>query len=187
MAPDVARGDPARLELIPRLGDQDPTIERLALGIADALTDPDPSASVYADYLARAFAIRLLRTHSTRAGPAGGASPGGGGLTRAQLARAVECMEAGLAGPLSLDSIAATAGLSPAHFARRFKASTGEAPHQHLLRLRLARAKRLLRESDRSIAQIAYECGFSHQEHMTRFFGRLTGTTPAAYRRAARS
>lgn len=109
-----------------------------------------------------------------------------GGLTRAQLARAVEAMEANLAGPLSLPEIAAAAGLSPAHFARRFKASLGVAPHRHLLRLRLERAKRLLRDTDRSVAQIAFECGFSHQEHMTRFFGRLAGTTPAAYRRAVR-
>jgi hypothetical protein len=42
----------------------------------------------------------------------------------------------------------------------------------------LERAKRLLRETDRSIAQIAFECGFSHQEYMTRFFGQLAGTTP---------
>lgn len=185
VAAELARGDPARIELVPRLGDQDPLIEHLALGIREALTDPDPDpgAAVYAGQLACALGARLLRAHSDRAvRPA----PPPGGLTRGQLARAVDAMEASLAGPLSLPEIAAAAGLSPAHFARRFKASLGVAPHQHLLRQRLERAKRLLRETDRSVAQIAFECGFSHQEHMTRFFGRIVGATPAAFRRKAR-
>ena len=184
MAADLTRGDPAHVELVPRLGGGDPLIEHLALGIRGALTDPDPGAAVYADQLARALGARLLRAHSDRVVRPVASSPGN--LTRAQLGGAVEAMEAGLAGPLSLAEIAAAAGLSPAHFARRFKASLGIAPHRHLLRLRLERAKRLLRETDRSVAQVAFECGFSHQEHMTRFFGRLVGTTPAAFRRAAR-
>lgn len=184
VAADLARGDPARVELVPRLGDRDPLIEHLALGIREALTDPDPSAAVYADQLARTLGARLLRAHSNSVLQP--AAPPRGGLTRAQLARTVDIMEAGIAGPLSLPEIAAAAGLSPAHFARRFKASLGVAPHQHLLRLRLERAKRLLRDTDRSVAQVAFECGFSHQEHMTRFFGRRLGTTPAAFRRVTR-
>jgi AraC family transcriptional regulator len=108
-------------------------------------------------------------------------------LTRTQLARAIEFMDANLAERLALGDIAGAVGLSPAHFIRQFKARTGMAPHQYLVRLRLERAKRLLRETDSSIAQIAFECGFSHQEHMTRFFGQLAGTTPAVFRRAVRA
>lgn len=182
--PNSARGDPARIELAPRLGNPDSLIEHLARGICEALTDPDPGAAVYADHLARAFGARLLRAHSNRVQqPAG---PPRGGLTRAQVARAVEFMDANLAGPLSLREIAGAAGLSPAHFIRQSNATLGLSPHQYLLRLRLERARHLLRETDRSIAQIAFECGFSHQEHMMRFFGRFAGTTPAAFRRTAR-
>jgi AraC family transcriptional regulator len=108
-------------------------------------------------------------------------------LTRTQLARAIEFMDANLAERLALGEIAGAVGLSPAHFIRQFKVSKGVAPHKYLLRLRLERAKRLLRETDRSIAQIAFECGFSHQEHMTRFFGQLAGTTPAVFRRTVRA
>jgi AraC family transcriptional regulator len=96
-------------------------------------------------------------------------------------------MEANLARPLSLADLAAAAGLSQTHFARRFKATTGSAPHQHVMRLRLQRAQRLLRETPRSIAQVAFECGFAHQGHLTRVFNRLAGVTPAAFRRATRS
>ncbi|MGD0719926.1 MAG: helix-turn-helix domain-containing protein [Roseiarcus sp.] len=172
--------------LTPRLGDQDPLIERLALNIRGALGDADPSASVYVDYLARALSAHLLRAHSSWDGRTGEARPAGE-LSRAQLDRVVDCMEANLARPLSLADLAAAAGLSQTHFARRFKATTGSAPHQHVMRLRLQRAQRLLRETPRSIAQVAFECGFAHQGHLTRVFNRLAGVTPAAFRRATRS
>ena len=186
VAAELLGGDPARVELVSRLGNHDPLIEQLALGIREALMAPDdPGSAVYADQLARALGARLLRAHSNRTPQP--PEPPRGGLTRTQLARAIECMDANLDERLSLVEIAGAVGLSPAHFIRQFKASTGMAPHKYLVRLRLERAKRLLRETDRSIAQIAYECGFSHQEHMTRFFGRLAGTTPAAFRRAMRA
>lgn len=180
-----ARGDPALVELVPRLGDRDPLLEHLALSMREALTDPDPGTALYADELARMFGVRLLHSHSNRG--LHPFKPPKAGLTRAQLTRAIEFMEACLSKQFSVAELAAAAGLSPAHFIRQFKASLGIAPHQYLLRLRLDRAKRLLRETDCSIAQIAFECGFSHQEHMTRFFSRLVGTTPATFRRAARS
>ncbi|HEY4925182.1 MAG TPA: AraC family transcriptional regulator [Roseiarcus sp.] len=179
-----ARAD--AMKLAPRLGDQDPLIERLALNIRDALGDPDPSASVYVDYLSRALGAHLLRAHSSYNGRA--SEPRApGALTRAQLDRVVDCMDANLTDTLTLADLASAAGLSPTHFARRFKATTGAAPHQHVMRLRLQRAQRLLRETPRSIAQVAFECGFAHQGHLTRVFTRLAGITPAAFRRAAHS
>jgi AraC family transcriptional regulator len=174
------------MRLVPRLGDQDPLIERLALNIRNALSDADPSASVYVDYLARALGAHLLRAHSSYDGRAAEVRTPGA-LTRAQLDRVVDYMDAHLTRPLSLADLAEAASLSPTHFARRFKATTGAAPHQHLMRLRLQRAQRLLRETPRSIAQVAFECGFAHQGHLTRVFTRLGGITPAAFRRAAHS
>jgi AraC family transcriptional regulator len=185
IAADLLGGDPAGIELVPRLGAHDPLIEQLGLGIREALTAPDPASAVYADQLARTLGTRLLRAHSNRIPQH--AEPPRGGLTRTQLARAVEFMDANLAERLTLDGIAGAVGLSPAHFIRRFKVSTGMAPHKYLVRLRLERAKRLLRETDYSIAQIAFDCGFCHQEHMTRSFGQLAGTTPALFRRAMRT
>jgi AraC family transcriptional regulator len=185
VADDLFGARAREMKLAPRLGDQDPLIERLALNIRGALGDPDPSASVYVDYLARALGAHLLRAHSSYGGRSPEARPPGQ-LTRAQLDRVVDCMEANLARTLTLADLADAAGLSPTHFARRFKATTGAAPHQHVMRLRLQRAQRLLRETPRSIAQVAFECGFSHQGHLTRVFARLAGVTPAAFRRASR-
>jgi AraC family transcriptional regulator len=184
MAAELVSGDPAQVELVPRVGYQDSLIEQLVLGIREAVTIPDPASAVYADQLARMLGARLIRAHSNRSPQQ--AEPPRSGLTRTQLERAIEFMDANLPERLSLEEIAGAVGLSPGHFTRQFKASVGMAPHKHLIRLRLERAKRLLRETDRSIAQIALECGFPHREHMTHFFARFAGTTPAVFRRAVR-
>jgi AraC family transcriptional regulator len=185
VAAELLGGDPARIELVPRIGNHDPLIEQLALDIREILTDPDPASAVYADQLARTLGARLLYAHSNCIPHH--AEPPRGGLTYTQLARAIEFMDANVAERLTLGEIAGAVGLSPAHFMRQFKISTRMGPHKYLVRLRMERAKRLLRETDRSIAQIAFECGFCNQEHMTRFFGQLAGATPAAFRRAVRT
>jgi AraC family transcriptional regulator len=93
-------------------------------------------------------------------------------------------MEQRLAEPLPLADLAAVAGLGVSQFARRFKTSTGEAPHQFLMGLRVEQACRLLRTGPTPIAEVAAVCGFSHQEHLTRVMRLRLGTTPAAIRRA---
>jgi AraC family transcriptional regulator len=93
-------------------------------------------------------------------------------------------MEQRLAEPLPISDLAAAASLSVSQFTRQFRASTGESPHQHLLRLRLDQACRLLRTGTSSIGEVAVSCGFSHQEHLTRVMRARLGTTPAAVRRA---
>jgi AraC family transcriptional regulator len=170
------------LTIIPRLGERDLLIERLALGVREALTEEDPAAGVYVDYLSRALAARLLREHSNHAPSR--SEPLKGGLTPAQIALVTDFLEAHLDQPLALADIAGACGLSPTHFARRFKAAMGVPPHQHLMKLRVERAKRLL-QGALPIVEVALACGFAHQEHLTRIFRRMTGMTPASFRRAA--
>jgi AraC family transcriptional regulator len=134
-------------------------------------------------YIARLLAAHLLRKHSSTSGDTGAPI---GGLTRAQVERAIDYMETNLSEPLSLADVANASGLSPSHFARRFKSATGAPPHQYLMAMRVERAKRLLMQRE-PIAEIALACGFTHQEHLTRIFRRLTGATPASFRRAAQS
>jgi AraC family transcriptional regulator len=171
------------LALTPKLGDRDQLIERLALGVREALTDDDPAAGVYVDYLSRALAARLLREHSNCA-PERMAPKGG--LTASQMAVASDFMEAHLDRPLALADIASACGLSPTHFARRFRVTAGAPPHQFLMQLRVERAKRLL-QGAMPIAEVALASGFAHQEHLTRVFRNLTGLTPANFRRTAQS
>lgn len=182
VAGDLVAGDPAHVEILPRFGDSDPLIERLMLGVRDVLYDDDPSTTVYVDYLARAIIAHLIRRHSPVASVRNAArrSTQKGGR---QIGKAIDFMEANLERSLDLLTIAETTGLSPSHFARRFRATVGRAPHQHLMQIRLDRAKRLLSESDSSIAEIAFACGFASQEHLTRLFKRSCGDTPAAFRK----
>jgi len=88
-----------------------------------------------------------------------------------------------LAEPLTIDELAAAAGLSRFHFARQFKAATGHPPHEYLVRLRVDRAQELLRQHGRAwnFAAVAHEVGFSDQSHLTRQFKRVVGVTPGEF------
>jgi AraC family transcriptional regulator len=185
VAGDLVAGDSGRVEILPRFGDSDPLIERLMLGVRDVLHDDDPSTAVYVDYLARAIVARLIRRHSSVslcAEPSGSVAAKGG----RQIGKAIDFMEAHLERSLDLATIAEAAGISPSHFARRFRATVGKAPHQYLIQIRIDRAKRLLSESDKGIAEIAFACGFASQEHLTRLFKRSCGLTPAGFRKIRR-
>lgn len=186
VAATLVPGDPAHVEIRPLFGDSDPLIERLLLGVRDALGEDDAWATPCVDYLARAVAARLIHRHSS-VSPASRGNDARGKLPLGQLNRAIEFMEANLAETIGLPAIAATIGLSAGHFARQFRLMTGKAPHQYLLQLRIARSEQLLRDTDTSIAEIAYACGFASQEHLTRMLKRSRGNTPAAYRKAARN
>jgi AraC family transcriptional regulator len=184
-AADLYRGDPTKIELLPRLGSHDPALARLALCVRDALYDADPAGPLLVDYLAHALATRLLQNHSNV--QVGSAPAAGRGLDRRALAKVMDYIKANLDGPILLADLAATVGLSVTHFSRQFKASAGTAPHRMVLAMRVERAKSLLADNGQTIAEIALDCGFAHQEHMTRVFAAQLGVTPAAFRRSLQS
>jgi AraC family transcriptional regulator len=179
VAQSILPGDPVRLELLPRFGECDTLIESLMFEVRDALSD-DPSAPPYVDYFGRAIAARLIRAHSSSS-PVPRAPLG---IGRLHLSKAIDFMQASLEESIDLPAIAAVTGLSPSHFARQFRTTIGVAPHQYLMRLRIDRAKRLLRETNTHLVDIALGCGFANQEHLSRIFKRSCGIAPAAYRRA---
>ena len=83
---------------------------------------------------------------------------------------------------LSLCELAAAAGISREQLVRSFHKSVGMPPHKYLLHVRVEKAKTLL-ESGSSVTAVAFEVGFYDQSHLTRWFKRFVGTTPAAYAR----
>ncbi|WP_115717603.1 AraC family transcriptional regulator [Gallaecimonas mangrovi] len=107
-----------------------------------------------------------------------------GGLAPVVAKRVTEYIEQYLAEPLLLSTLAAEAGLSEYHFARMFKQSLGQAPHQYVLGRRLARAKALLAHSNASLTDIAHGCGFSSASHFSNRFKAAEGISPSAYRQA---
>src|SRR4051812_35615782 len=84
--------------------------------------------------------------------------------------------------PLGVDDMAAAAGLSRAHFSRAFRREFGVSPHVYLLTRRLERAAALLRNTDRSIAEICLDVGLSSVGSFTTSFKRMFDATPTEYR-----
>lgn len=108
-----------------------------------------------------------------------------GGLAPSVLKRLQEYVDANLDRPLLLADLAEQAGLSEYHFARMFKQSTRLAPHQYVLHQRLERAERLLLGSQRSLQDIALECGFSSASHFSHRFRLFYGYAPSKLRESA--
>jgi AraC family transcriptional activator FtrA len=88
---------------------------------------------------------------------------------------------------LTVEDLASVARLSPRTFARRFRAATGTTPLQWLLTQRVITAQRLLESTDFAVEQVATRCGFGSAATLRLHFGRIVGTSPAAYRRHFRS
>jgi AraC family transcriptional regulator len=107
-------------------------------------------------------------------------------LARDVLRRAIRFVNDNLDSKLKWDEIATAVGLDPFTFGRGFKHATGITPHQYIIRCRLRRAMRLLARDELALADIAIEVGFSCQSHLTNQFRKHLGTTPGAFRGAAR-
>lgn len=86
----------------------------------------------------------------------------------------------------SLDEISRGFGLSPSHFARKFRQSTGLSLNRFMNRRRIRRSLALLKTSKEPLAQLSLDLGFSSQSHFTRLFSDLTGVTPYQFRRSQR-
>lgn len=172
--------DPAgRFEVVARANARDPLVSRVGMALLAEMDAAAPGARLYAESLANVLAVHVLRNYT-----AAGAEPRGfrGGLSGRRLRRVLSYIEENHERDLTLEDLAGEAAMSTFHFAREFKRATGTTPHQHLIRLRVERAKALLAESRLPLAEVGLRTGFSHQSHFTRLFRRLTGTTPQSYR-----
>jgi AraC-like DNA-binding protein len=109
------------------------------------------------------------------------------GLAPWRLQRVLDYIDANHAQRLEIAMLAEVAALSPFHFARMFKVSTGLAPHAFVTRKRVDVAAALLRDTDLPLREIFQRAGFKTQSHFTSVCRRTTGITPAAYRRQYRA
>ncbi len=138
-----------------------------------------PSGRLFLDSVEQAMAVTLVKDHAVRHRPV---QIYRGGLGSARLRRIKELVHSKMEDDLSLDEMAQAVGLSTAHFARMFRKSTGETPHQFVLRQRLERAKAMLRAPDARVLDVAVACGFKTQQHFAQAFRGLWGVSPTDYR-----
>lgn len=109
------------------------------------------------------------------------------GLARWQLRRVLEFLEAHLTEDIGLDELAQLVGLSQSQFARVFKVSTGLSLYQWCLHNGVKRAEEMLLNGSDSLGDIAIQNGFADQSYFTKTFRRVTGTTPADWKRVHRN
>jgi AraC family transcriptional regulator len=140
----------------------------------------NPHGVMYADGLLMMLAASLVRLSMRRT------LPKRGGLAAWQVRRAKEYLNDRLAEPVTLAELAAVVRLSPYHFARAFKVSTGEPPHRYHTRIRLERARELLEQSDLTVTEIALSLGFDSPQSLARVFRKEIGRSPSAWRRGRR-
>ena len=85
---------------------------------------------------------------------------------------------------ISVEALAAQVDLSPFHFCRVFKQTTGMSPLQFVTRERVTRAQQMIRETPRSLIEIALEVGYTNPSHFAKVFRRVAGVTPTEFRHA---
>lgn len=163
----------------PRLGFADERLLSFAQLIAAECVDPDLHHDLYGDGLVLALFIDLLQLGRSR--PAKRTA-----LTERQLRRVTSFIEENCLRNIRLQELADLAELSQSYFSHAFKAATGLPPHQWHMKARMRKVEGMLARPDLPLTEIAAAAGFADQAHFTRTFRRLTGVTPAAWRRANR-
>src|SRR5580704_7237445 len=138
-----------------------------------------PSGRLFLDSVEQAIAVTLVNGHAVRHRAV---QLYKGGLGSARLRRIKELVRAKLEDDLSLDEMAESVGLSTAHFARMFRKSTGQTPHQFVLRQRVERAKAMLRAPGARVLDVAVACGFKTQHNFAQVFCDVLGVSPTEYR-----
>ncbi|EJJ28670.1 helix-turn-helix domain-containing protein [Rhizobium sp. CF142] len=160
-------------------GERDETISGLMGMILGELRGSAGPSEMYVQGIAQALAVHLVRHYGSQDASA---PVRRGALPAFKLQRVVRLMEAGLDQAFNLESLAAEAELSAFHFSRVFKQSTGSSPSDYFIQLKMAEARRLLRETDRSIVSIALDLGYSSPSHFAQVFRRQVGVSPRDYR-----
>jgi AraC-like DNA-binding protein len=179
---EEANAPPIRdLNYKPGAGVNDVTISGLGGLLLPALRHPDQANPLFLDHILLAVGVHVAQTYG---GMRPMSQPARGGLAPWQERRAKEILRANLKGSVALKEVAQECGLSVGYFSHAFRRTLGMAPHQWLIEQRVALSKEKLRDDGLSLSDVAAECGFSDQSHLTRAFRQTVGVSPGAWRRA---
>jgi AraC family transcriptional regulator len=138
------------------------------------------ASPLYVQGIAQTIAIHLARSYGETVEESRSGSPS---LPGYKLQHITDWMAEHVAEDFSLDELATQAGLSKFHFQRLFKSATGASPSRYHINLRMNLARRLLRETKKSVVDVALEVGYANPSHFAQLFRRETGLSPSDYRR----
>ena len=158
---------------------RDPLIEQMALALKTELEIAGEDSKLYADSIATALGVHLLRRYGVKKSLVKEYQRG---LTPYQLRAVIEYIQTHLDSELNLTKLSNIVQISPHYFASLFKQSTGLSPYKYIIQCRLQKAKTLLQQQDLPIVFICQEVGFKNQSHFTRVFRQHFQITPKAYR-----
>lgn len=168
-------GDPERIELRPLGMFHDPLVYYLSLELNRELENHSVGGALYAESVAQTLALHLLRCYSN-------SSPlrdvPHKGLTLQQRAQIDSYIDEHLGELRSIEELAQVLHISSTHLRRRFQMAAGLPLWQHVIRLRVERARDLIQQGRLSLRDIAVEVGFADQSHLNRHFKRIYGISP---------
>lgn len=104
------------------------------------------------------------------------------GLAPHKLQQVLCFIEERFTQPIGIRDLASEVRMSQFHFARMFKEAMGDPPHEYITRVRMERAKHLLRASDLPLREVATSVGYQTQAHFTGVFHKRVGVTPRTFR-----
>ena len=158
---------------------RDETLAHLSFACAEMLSARAPGNSKRVASFAQLLAIYIAEKYTNIASEKPDYH---GGLPIARLRKVEDYVHAHLAESISIEKLAELTELSSFHFSRVFKQSTGMTPLQFVIRERMLKAQQLIRETSRSLIEIALEVGYTSPSHFAQVFRRTTGTAPTEFR-----
>lgn len=178
----VFERDMADVELRDLLQANDPALYQAAILLAREAATGELGSRLLVESLSTQLIVHLLRRHANVTFHDHYVV---GALNYRQVRMVRDYVAEHISESMSLRDLAGLVSLSPYHFARQFRSAQGCSPHEFVLGQRVEHAQRLLWRSRLAIRDIAADCGFCDQAHMTRVFKRRLGITPKQYRLAA--
>ena len=173
----AASGSEVELRMYRKFADV--RLHALASAVHAEMVAGFPNGRLFLDSVEQAIAVALINGHGVGHGRM---LIRRGGLGSARLQKIKEFVDANMDADLGLDEMAQSVELSTAHFARMFRESMGETPHQFVLRQRIERAMAMLRDQTTRVLDVAVGCGFKTQQHFAQVFRDVCGVSPTEYR-----
>jgi AraC family transcriptional regulator len=181
---DIVRCEPGLRypQILPQFGIADPLIRSLGTTLDCEMRSNNPKPAFYVEQLASTLASHIFVNYSAS-------------VYRelrsfsahwTKLRRSIEHIHANIDRQLPLNDLALIAGMSKFHFAKSFHQAMGIPPHQYVVQTRMQKAKGLLGDETLSLSQIASRVGYADTGQFSAQFLKLTGLSPARYRRHVR-